>query len=63
MFDLGCSRARNVASIVKTPLLFAVSIVQAHNGVPHRTAAAGAVEGPKRYKVIYEEQDVHKLWR
>jgi hypothetical protein len=34
MVALGYSRARNLTSIVATPLLFAVSIAHAQNSVP-----------------------------
>jgi hypothetical protein len=55
MVDLGYSRARNVTSLVATPLLFAVSIAHAQNSVPITPGTDGrSGRGPKRYKVIYE---------
>ena len=55
MFDLGYSRARNVTSIVATPLLFAVSIAHAQNSVPITPDTDGrSGRGPKSYKMIYE---------
>jgi hypothetical protein len=48
MFDLGYSRARNITSIVATPLLFAVSIAHAQNSVPITPDTDGwSGRGPK----------------
>jgi hypothetical protein len=52
MVDLGYSRARNVTSLVATPLLFAVSIAHAQNSVP--ITPTPERWRAKRYKLIYE---------